>query len=70
MYFYKKENGSVISFFRPLDGLEDITEKEYRLAMDNVIDSLESSQTPPTAEERIEALESAMLELIGVTTND
>lgn len=69
MYFYKKENGSVISFFRPLDGLEEITEKEYRLAMDNVIDSLESSPPAPTEEERLEAMESAVLEILGVNVD-
>lgn len=70
MYYYRNADGSVISYYKRIDGMEEITEEEYRMAMDNVIDSLESSPPAPTEEERLEALESAVLEILGVTTND
>lgn len=72
MYYYRKADRSVFSCYKRIDGMEEITEEEYRLAMDNAIDSIESSQqmSPPTIEERIDAMESAVLEMLGVTTND
>ena len=71
MYYYRKADRSVFSCYKRIDGMEEITEEEYRLAMDNAIDSIESSQqmSPPTIDERLEALEGAMLELMGVVTD-
>lgn len=69
MYYYRQADGSVISYYKRIDGMEEITEKEYRLAMDNVIDRLESSQPPPTDEERLDALERAVLEILGVNVD-
>ncbi len=68
MYFYKKEDGSVVSFLRPLDGLEEITKEEFDAEMSR-IESEQKYEPEPTPEERLEALESAMLELMGVTPN-
>ena len=69
MYYYRNADGSVISCYKRIDGMEEITEEEYRLAMDNVIDCLKSYQPPPTAEERLEAIEGVVLEILGVTPN-
>ena len=69
MYYYRNADSSVFSCYKRIDGLEEITEEEYRLAMDNVIDSLESSPPAPTEEERLDALESAVLEILGVNVD-
>ena len=69
MYYYKNEDGSIISYYKRIDGLEEITKEDYNILMDNVIKGLESSQNEPTAEERLEAIESALLELMGVDVN-
>lgn len=66
MYYYKNEDGSIISYYKRIDGLEEITKEDYNILMDNVIKGIESSQNEPTAEERLEAIESALLELMGV----
>lgn len=54
MYFYKKENGSVASFFRPLAGLEEITKEEFDAEMSR-IESEQKYDPKPTSEERLEA---------------
>lgn len=69
MYYYRKADRSVFSCYKRIDGMEEITEEEYRMAMDNVIDSLESSPPAPTEEERLEAMESAVLEILGVNVD-
>ena len=66
MYYYKNKDGSIISYYKRIDGLEEISEEEYNVLMDNVMKDIESSKNEPTAEERLEAIESALLELMGV----
>ena len=69
MYYYKNKDGSIISYYKRIDGLEEISEEEYNALMDDVMKDIESSQNEPTAEERLEAIESALLELMGVDVN-
>lgn len=66
MYYYKNKDGSIISYYKRIDGLEEISEEEYNALMDNVMKDIESSKNEPTAEERLEAIENALLELMGV----
>ena len=66
MYYYKNKDGSIISYYKRIDGLEEISEEEYNVLMDDVMKDIESSKNEPTAEERLEAIESALLELMGV----
>lgn len=41
MYFYKKEDGSVVSCYKPIDGLEEITKEAFDERMNSTIEKLE-----------------------------
>lgn len=41
MYFYKKEDGSVVSCYKPIDGLEEITEEAFNERMNSTTAKLE-----------------------------
>ena len=69
MYYYKNADGSVISAYKRVEVLEEITEEEYTMKMNGVLDRTKSYLPEPTAEERLEALEGAVLEMMGVVTD-
>lgn len=56
MYFYRKEDGSVVSFFRPLDGLDEITKEEFESEIKR-IESEQKYEPEPTPEERLSSVE-------------
>ena len=68
MYFYKKEDGSVVSFYRPLDGLEEITKEEFDAEMSR-IESEQKYEPEPTPEERLESVEQRT-DALESTTDD
>ena len=68
MYFYKKEDVSVVSFYRPLDGLEEITKEEFDAEMSR-IESEQKYEPEPTPEERLESVEQRT-DALESTTDD